>query len=77
FNEDTIIKISDNGIGIDKKDLSQITDPFFTTKPPGEGTGLGLSITYSIIKDHHGTIEFESEIKKGTTVTITLPIKYD
>ncbi len=68
------ILITDDGIGIEKDNLSLITDPFFTTNPPGEGTGLGLSITYSIIKEHKGSIEFESELKKGTTVRITLPI---
>lgn len=70
-----IIKISDSGIGISKENLSKITNPFFTTKAPGKGTGLGLSITYSIIQEHNGKIEFESEIDKGTTVTLILPIK--
>jgi signal transduction histidine kinase len=75
INEIAVIKISDNGIGIEKKHLSQITDPFFTTKPAGEGTGLGLSITYSILKEHNGSIVFESEKNIGTNVTIILPIK--
>ena len=70
-----IIKISDTGSGINKKHLSKITDPFFTTKDPGKGTGLGLSITYSIIKEHKGNLEFQSELDKGTTVIITLPLK--
>ena len=70
-----IIEISDTGSGINKKHLSKITDPFFTTKAPGKGTGLGLSITYSIIKEHKGNLEFQSEIDKGTTVIITLPLK--
>ncbi len=73
-NTTAIIEIVDNGIGIDAKNIKQLTDPFFTTKPPGEGTGLGLSITYSILKEHKGTIEFESEIGKGTTVKIKLPL---
>ena len=68
------IVITDNGEGIDKKLISQITDPFFTTKPPGKGTGLGLSITYSIVNEHKGTMIFESEKEKGMKVTITLPI---
>lgn len=74
--QDVRITIADTGEGIDQKHITQIFDPFYTTKPPGKGTGLGLSITYSIIKDHHGTIEFESEKNKGTKVTITLPIKH-
>ncbi|MGE0078856.1 MAG: PocR ligand-binding domain-containing protein [Bacteroidales bacterium] len=68
------ILIADSGSGIKKEYLSKIMDPFFTTKDPGKGTGLGLSITYSIIQEHRGEIEFESEINKGTTVKITLPI---
>jgi signal transduction histidine kinase/ligand-binding sensor domain-containing protein len=69
------ITIEDNGIGIAKQNLPRIADPFFTTKAPGQGTGLGLSITYSIIKDHKGELEFESEENKGTKVLVTLPIK--
>jgi len=70
------IAITDNGEGIDKKLISQITDPFFTTKPPGKGTGLGLSITYTIISEHNGKISFKSEKNKGTKVIITLPINH-
>lgn len=69
------ITIQDTGIGMSKEVLKKITDPFFTTKPPGEGTGLGLSITYSIIQKHQGSIFFESEIGEGTKVVILLPIK--
>jgi signal transduction histidine kinase len=72
-NNSGLIDISDTGRGIKEDDLPRITDPFFTTKDPNEGTGLGLSITYSIIKEHKGQIEFESELKKGTTVKISLP----
>lgn len=67
------ISISDNGCGISEEHLSQITTPFFTTKPPGKGTGLGLSIAYTIIKEHKGDIHFESLIDKGTKVVISLP----
>lgn len=70
-NGKIIIDISDTGIGIPPEHIAKITDPFFTTKNPGEGTGLGLSITYNIIKDHKGQIEFDSKINKGTTVKIT------
>jgi len=67
------VSISDNGKGIKKDDLARITDPFFTTKAPGEGTGLGLSITYNIIHEHKGTMSFESEENVGTTVVVILP----
>ncbi len=74
-NEEIILTISDNGCGIAKEHIKQIINPFFTTKPPGEGTGLGLSISYSILKEHNASIEFKSEIKKGTDVTIRIPTK--
>ena len=69
-----IVKISDTGHGIEKKDLARIFDPFFTTKPTGEGTGLGLSVSYGIVKNHGGDILVESEIGKGSTFTILLPL---
>ncbi len=73
-NEDyIIITIEDTGIGIPEEHISKITDPFFTTKKPGEGTGLGLSIVHRIIEEHKGTIEFISTVKKGTKVIIKLP----
>ncbi len=68
-----IISIQDSGKGISKDNLPRITDPFFTTKSPQEAKGLGLSIAYRIIQDHHGQIEFESDLKKGTKVIIKLP----
>lgn len=69
-----VTEISDNGCGIEKKDLSRIFEPFFTTKKPGEGTGLGLSVSYGIIKEHNGVIEMESKGKdKGATFRIILP----
>lgn len=68
------ISIADTGKGIAQENLKKITDPFFTTKPPGQGTGLGLSITYNIIQEHHGHLYFESELAKGTTTHIQLPI---
>ncbi|WP_167618002.1 sensor histidine kinase [Maribellus sediminis] len=67
------IEVKDNGCGIEQGDLKKVTDPFFTTKEPGEGTGLGLAITYNIIEEHKGRLEFESEVDKGTTVRIELP----
>ena len=76
LNQDQVeITIQDTGSGMSKEVLKKITDPFFTTKPPGEGTGLGLSISYSIIQKHQGTISFESEIGRGTKVSILLALK--
>ena len=49
-------------------------EPFYTTKPVGQGTGLGMSITYKVIEAHNGKIFAESEIDKGTKITIMLPI---
>ncbi len=69
------ITIADSGIGIPEKSRSRIFDPFFTTKDPGKGTGQGLAITYSIIKKHHGTIDFDSEEGQGTTFRIYLPMQ--
>lgn len=68
------VKIADTGQGILKEDLSRIFEPFFTTK--GEhGNGLGLAITWGIIDNHNGKINVESEVGKGTTFTIHLPLQ--
>lgn len=69
------IEISDTGMGIPKENLKRIFDPFFTTKPIGSGTGLGLSLSYGIIQKHNGQIEVDSELNRGTTFRITLPIR--
>lgn len=76
-NDEVKIEITDDGIGIPKKHLNKIKDPFFTTKPVGKGTGLGLSITSKIIDDHQGIMHIESEINKGTTFIIVLPRHID
>ena len=68
------IEFIDTGKGIPEENLKKVFDPFFTTKPVGKGTGLGMSISYRVINDHHGTIDVESEVGKGTKFTITLPI---
>jgi len=64
---------ADTGPGIDAEIKDKVFDPFFTTKGPTKGTGLGLSICYSIIKDHGGTIEIDSEKGKGTRFIIRMP----
>jgi len=68
------VKISDTGSGIPEENLQKIFDPFFTTKDVGKGTGLGMNIAYNIVKKHHGTIAVESQVGKGTTFTIKLPV---
>jgi len=72
---EVIVEIGDTGCGINPEDLPKIFEPFFTTKECGKGTGLGLSISYSIIERHGGSIEVESEIGKGSTFRIHLPIE--
>jgi PAS domain S-box-containing protein len=67
------IEAKDTGNGIPEEIRDRIFDPFFTTKPPGRGTGLGLSVVHGIVTSHGGTIEFESEVGKGTTFRIALP----
>lgn len=71
------IAISDTGVGISKDHLKSIFDPGFTTKGVGVGTGLGLSICYQIIHEHRGAIRVKSEVGKGTTFTIVLPLNLD
>jgi len=69
------IRISDTGSGIPEENLKKIFDAFYTTKSAGKGTGLGLSISYKIIQEHKGEIFVESEVGKGTTFTIKLPVE--
>jgi two-component system, NtrC family, sensor kinase len=68
------ISITDTGIGITEESRKRIFDPFFTTKKMGEGTGLGLAICEKIIKEHSGSIEVESEVGKGSTFLISIPV---
>jgi len=65
---------SDDGPGISKENLGHLFDPFFTTKEVGKGTGLGLSICHGIITEHGGRIQAESELGKGATFVVELPI---
>jgi two-component system NtrC family sensor kinase len=67
------VRISDNGCGIPEPNLTKIFDPFFSTKE-NKGTGLGLSVSYGIIEKHGGRIDVQSEVGRGTTFTIKLPM---
>jgi PAS domain S-box-containing protein len=69
-----LIKVIDEGVGIPKEYMGQLTDPFFTTRRSSGGTGLGLSVSAGIIKEHGGELTFESEVDKGTTVIVKLPL---
>lgn len=72
---DTIrIALQDTGPGILPEHRDRIFDPFFTTKPDVSGTGLGLSVSLGIVQTHGGTIELETEVGRGTTFTVVLPI---
>jgi two-component system NtrC family sensor kinase len=68
------IVVEDTGCGIPKDHLTKIFDPFFTTKPEGKGTGLGLSICHGIVDKLGGRISVSSEVGKGSTFVVTLPV---
>jgi len=67
------IRVHDTGCGIPAADLQRIFDPFFSTKGP-KGTGLGLAVAWGIIEEHNGRIEVESEVGRGTTFRLLVPI---
>ncbi|MFA7281195.1 MAG: ATP-binding protein, partial [Sterolibacterium sp.] len=69
------VEVADSGKGIAPENLAHLFDPFFTTKPVGQGTGLGLAVSYSIIEKHHGRIEVHSELGKGATFRVWLPVR--
>ena len=69
------ISFSDTGVGIPPENLPKLFEPFFSTKKKGKGVGLGLSVAYGIIQEHEGSIQVQSEVGRGTTFTIELPLK--
>jgi len=69
------VEFTDTGHGIKAEDMTRLFEPFFSTKAVGKGTGLGLAISYGIIQKHRGSIEVRSEIGKGSTFTVILPVK--
>jgi signal transduction histidine kinase/CheY-like chemotaxis protein len=72
--EYVVIEVSDTGHGIPPELRERIFEPFFTTKATGEGTGLGLALVHAIAREHAGSVTFASEIGKGTTFTVRLPM---
>lgn len=73
-DEHAWVEVIDNGMGMSAETQKRIFDPFFTTKDVGKGTGLGLHLAYNIMQSHDGSIEVQSELGKGTTFRITLPL---
>lgn len=74
-DDNIAIYFEDQGVGMSEETLKKVFDPFYTTKPIGEGTGLGMSISYKIAQAHDGDITVASELGKGTTLCVTLPIQ--
>jgi two-component system, NtrC family, sensor kinase len=69
------VRVTDTGSGIPPEVLPHIFEPHFTTKPPGEGTGLGLAIAYRIIEDHGGKFIVDTQVGKGSTFTVLIPVQ--
>jgi two-component system NtrC family sensor kinase len=74
-NASISIQVSDTGVGISEEHMLKLFDPFFTTKDIGKGTGLGLSISHGIVRRHGGSLTVSSQLGKGTTFTVNLPIE--
>lgn len=73
-DQELVLRIRDHGTGIQPEHLAKVFDPFFTTKDVDKGTGLGLAISHGIVERHRGRIEVESEVGRGTTFRIVLPL---
>ncbi len=74
-DREIVVRITDTGCGVAPENLEKLFNPFFTTKPVGQGTGLGLSISFGIVRKHGGRIEVESEVGRGTTFSVYLPLE--
>jgi signal transduction histidine kinase len=74
-SQSVIIRIADNGAGMNQEVQHQIFDPFFTTKPVGSGTGLGLAISYQIVEKHQGHISCISTLGQGAEFIVEIPVR--
>ncbi len=72
-----MIEFTDTGVGIPSENVDKIMEPFFTTKEEGKGTGLGLAICRRVVQEGQGDIQISSQLGKGTTVRVILPVKID
>ncbi|MDA8094440.1 MAG: ATP-binding protein [Betaproteobacteria bacterium] len=70
------VEVADTGKGIAPEYMNRIFDPFFTTKPVGKGTGLGLAVSYSIVQKHHGRIDVDSHLGRGSAFRVWLPVRH-
>lgn len=68
------LRVRDEGVGMDEATRRRMLEPFFTTKGEGKGTGLGLSVVYGILRAHGGALEVETQVARGTTVDVLLPL---
>ena len=68
-----VLKVRDEGVGMDAPTMARVFEPFFTTKKSGEGTGLGLSVVHGIVRSHGGVVAVESEVGRGSTFRVYLP----
>jgi len=69
------VEIVDQGEGMTPEDAGHVFDPFYTTRQSSGGTGLGMSLSYSIVKQHHGTIDIDSKLGEGTRISVSLPVE--
>ncbi|MBF0232078.1 MAG: response regulator [Desulfamplus sp.] len=76
YGEYVAISVEDDGKGMAPETIEKVFDPYFTTKSGGDGTGLGLAVVHGIVKRCHGGIQLESEVGKGTKITIYFPRKF-
>jgi signal transduction histidine kinase/ActR/RegA family two-component response regulator len=70
------VRVRDSGTGMSRQEKAHIFEPFYTTKERGKGTGLGLSVVYGVINSHRGFVHVDSELNKGTTFSIYLPLQH-